>query len=51
MTRICSGITAFVKKDAHKAAGNPGKSNSECFCRYKVESQSFLLNKKITNDG
>jgi len=49
MTRICIGITAFMRKDALKAAGTPGKPKSEHFCIDKVESQSCWLNKKITN--
>jgi len=49
MTRICIGITAFMRKDALKAAGTTGKPKSEHFCIDKVESQSCWLNKKTTN--
>jgi hypothetical protein len=49
MTRICIGITAFMREDAQKAAGTPGKPTSEHLCIYKVESQSYWLNKKITD--
>lgn len=49
MTRVCIGITAFMRKDAQKAAGTPGKPKSEHLCIDKVESQNCWLNKKIKN--
>jgi hypothetical protein len=49
MTRICIGITAFMREGAQKTAGTLGKPKSEHLCIYKGESQSYWLNKKITN--
>jgi hypothetical protein len=38
-----------VREDAPKAAGTPGKPKSEHFYIYKIEFQSYWLNKKITD--